>query len=163
MLTDQCNLNCPFCWQKKSGINLGTFTPELIDKMYKYFISYFPEYSLSLGILGGEPSLYPELLDCIAKKQLEYYDKCSVRVYTNGITNIDKLLEISHKYENVTYQVSQNYDFILYKDMKKYAEVGSIVIEENTNLEEAFQSVKHIKDLGYRSCYLNFNINDVKI
>ena len=32
MLTDQCNLNCPFCWQKKSGINLGTFTPELIDK-----------------------------------------------------------------------------------------------------------------------------------
>lgn len=163
MLTDECNLNCSFCWQKRSGVQLGTFTVEMIDKVLEYFYNNFNEYSIVIAVLGGEPSLRPDLIEAIAKKQLELYDKCSLRVYTNGWRNLDQLLEICHKYENITFQVSQNHEMILFGDFVKYCETGNVVVEESDDFDLVYEKIKHIKSLGYRNAVISFNINDDKV
>lgn len=162
MLTDKCNLNCPFCWQKHGVPVYGTYTKELIDETFDYFYNNYNEYSLAIAVMGGEPTLYPDLIEEIAKKQLELYQKLSLRVYSNGFFDKERILDLCHKYENITFQISQNYPVIQYKDFAKYCEIGSIVITEQTDLEQAYNQIVKIKELGYKGTILNFDINDVK-
>lgn len=164
MLTDKCNLHCEYCWQRSGIPKYGTFTKELIDDTIDYFYKNYNEYSLVMAIMGGEPTLYPDLIEEIAKRQLELYDKTSCRIYTNGyIKDIDHMLDLCHKYENITFQISQNYEIIKYKDMSKYIELASIVITEDMDLNERYDLIVKIKDLGYKSLFLNFDIDTQKI
>lgn len=163
MLTDQCNLNCEFCWQKLSIPTFGTFTKELIDETLEYFYNNYNEYSLVIAVLGGEPTLYPELIEEIAKKQDELYHKISIRVYSNGLFNPEKILKICETYENITFQISQNYEIIKYKGLKQYIEVASLVITEDTNFEQEYKRILEIKEMGYHLMHINFDLNNIKL
>lgn len=164
MLTDECNQNCNYCWQKAGCPNYGTFTEENINKVIEYFYKNYNEYSLVYGILGGEPTLYPNLLEALAKKSYELYDKLSMRVYTNGkIEQKDKLLDICDKYENISFQVSDNYDIIKYKHFSKYCIASSVVFYEGCNIEDTFDTLKYLKELGYKETVINFDLRRVPL
>ena len=160
MLTDECNLHCDYCWQRLGIPKYGTFTKQTIDNILNYFYDNYNEYTLAMAVLGGEPTLYPDLIEEIAKQQLKLYDKLSCRIYSNGyITNPDAILDLCHKYENITFQISQNYDIITYKDMANYIELASVVITEDMDLNEKYDLILKIKNLGYKSVILNFDVN----
>lgn len=159
MLTDECNQNCQYCWQKQGCPTYGTFTEENLEKIIDYFYKNYNEYSLVFGILGGEPTLYPNLLGKLAEKSYQLYDKLSMRVYTNGkFEKKDELLDICDKYENITFQVSDNYDIINYKHFNKYCIASSVVFYEECKIEDTIVLLKQIKQLGYKETVINFDL-----
>ena len=159
MLTDQCNQNCDYCWQKLGWPSYGTFSKETLEKTIEYFYNNHNEYSLVFSVLGGEPTLYPELIETLAQKNLSLYDKLSIRIYTNGaIKDKDAILDICDKYENITFQVSDNYDIIKYKHYNKYCIASSIVFHENSDIDETLNNLQYIKKLGYKETVINFDI-----
>ena len=74
-ITDQCNLHCQGCWVSPtpSPRELTTATISAIIRTANRHGSFF------FGILGGEPLLYPGLLDCLAR-----YRRCYFQIFTNG-------------------------------------------------------------------------------
>ena len=73
-LTHKCNRGCPFCFARKvlseSGGNIDEIlTVDEIKKLLDHFPGQFPE----VGLLGGEPFLYPhlrEVLDLLWKQKI---------------------------------------------------------------------------------------------
>ena len=72
MMTDECNKNCEYCWHHISDVYRGTMTKENLDNLFAYFKKYYPTKPLVFSALGGEPGLYPELIEHLAKKSLEH-------------------------------------------------------------------------------------------
>ncbi len=77
-LTNGCNLNCTGCWvtQPEPFMPPQMINPELLDKLicvYKKQGTYF------FGLLGGEPLLYPHLM-----QTLQNHQDCYFQIFTNG-------------------------------------------------------------------------------
>ena len=155
-----CNMNCKFCWHRNAGLQYGTITNEMIDNLLNYWYNNFNEYSIVFAVLGGEPTLYPERIDHLARKQFELYGTCGLRVYTNGTVNLPEMLEICHEHENVTFQVSQNYEMIKYGDFYKYCDVASLVVTDDDSIDSVYKQCEKIKKLGYKKSFINFDLTD---
>ncbi len=66
-----CNNNCRFCMQANSGIDHKRWVP--LDKVKNELRFYRQKGIVELGILGGEPTLYPWLMEALAfAKELGY-------------------------------------------------------------------------------------------
>ncbi|MHC4914932.1 MAG: radical SAM protein [Planctomycetota bacterium] len=96
-VTNDCNLSCQGCWVSRSGPPLQ-LEPEQIDAVIdagrKKGCRFF-------GILGGEPLLYPGLLDVLAR-----HPDCYFQVFTNGTTVTEEVGERLRRLGNVTPLVS---------------------------------------------------------
>lgn len=159
-ITDECNMHCKFCWHRNAGLQYGTITNEMIDNLLNYWYNNFNEYSIVFAVLGGEPTLYPERIGYLAKRQYEMYGTCGLRVYTNGTVNLPEMLEVCHEHENVTFQVSQNYEMIKYGDFYKYCDIASLVVTDDDSVEKVYNKCKKIKELGYKKAFINFDLTD---
>lgn len=74
-----CNLKCRHCYINKAEHGTETLSRSTIERWLKLF--YQPDLQSNLVFLGGEPTLHPELADCVAfAKKLGY----SVTVDSNG-------------------------------------------------------------------------------
>lgn len=74
-VTNHCNLHCQGCWVSKAGIgqDLDILKVHQIINESKKQGSYF------FGILGGEPLMYPQLLEIFQK-----HPDCYFQLFTNG-------------------------------------------------------------------------------
>ncbi|MBN2711655.1 MAG: radical SAM protein [Planctomycetes bacterium] len=75
-VTGRCNLSCQGCWVTPTK-GAEDMPPEMLDDIIansKRMGNFF------FGILGGEPLLYPGLLDILAK-----HPDCYFQIFTNGI------------------------------------------------------------------------------
>ena len=105
-MTNQCNLKCSYCdWQKeryfdlteehiKTAKNNLHRIKELIDNDYK-----------DIGLIqysGGEPLLYPEILDDV----LDIFSDKWLRINTNGVMLSDYILDKAKKHGKVYFAVS---------------------------------------------------------
>ncbi|MDA3893631.1 MAG: radical SAM protein [Salinivirgaceae bacterium] len=96
-VTDQCNLNCQGCWVKIDNKSKG-MNPETLNNIInssKAKGSYF------FGILGGEPVMYPHLIEI-----LEQHSDCYFQLFTNGTLLTDEVAKKLRKLANVTPLVS---------------------------------------------------------
>lgn len=164
MITDECNKNCEYCWHHASNVHRGVMTKENIDHLFEYFKKHYPTKFLIFSILGGEPGLYPELIEYVAQKTIKHNNgKCLINVYSNGTVNIKQLIEISKKYPNIIYNISMNHEAIL-EDPECYKYfTGSIVFTEKDDIYKAYEKIKKIKELGYKKIYINFNMYDTQV
>ncbi len=74
-VTSQCNLKCQGCWVT-TGQPARTLEPELLDRLIAQAKR---ERCRFFGILGGEPLLYPQLLEILGRHR-----DCYFQVFTNG-------------------------------------------------------------------------------
>src|SRR5205823_4390060 len=96
-IINSCNLRCQGCWvdveAPRESIDLSTLN-NLIKDAQKHGNSFF-------GILGGEPFMYPELLDLF-----EAHPGCYFQVFTNGQFITEKVAAQLRRIGNVTPLIS---------------------------------------------------------
>ena len=97
MLTDQCNLHCPYCFAHefvKNGKPNAEITRERFREILQFILLDGSE--RHVGLIGGEPTIHPlfgELLqEIIDEPRIDY-----VVVYTNGIALEQYLTLLSHE------------------------------------------------------------------
>lgn len=96
-VTDNCNLNCQGCWvsiDKKSKGMKPEVLNEIIEESKKKG-SYF------FGLLGGEPFLYPHLMEIIAK-----HPDCYFQIFTNGTVLSNEVAQQLNRLGNVSPLIS---------------------------------------------------------
>lgn len=96
-LTDQCNLHCQGCWitplQPPRQI-----APENLDKI----VSAVNQHGgFFFGLLGGEPLLYPQLWDWVAK-----HTDCYFQLFTNGTLLTQQTAQKMRELGNITPLIS---------------------------------------------------------
>jgi len=96
-VTNQCNLSCQGCWVKIENNSKG-MEPEILNNIItssKAKGSYF------FGILGGEPVMYPHLLEVFAQ-----HPDCYFQLFTNGTLITDEVAKKLRKLGNVSPLIS---------------------------------------------------------
>ena len=81
-ITEECNMNCEYCFHKQSPLKLDLETAkQILDKLKEMSPS-----DMKLNFFGGEPLLYPNLVVEIMKyaETLWDKDKLGFHVVTNG-------------------------------------------------------------------------------
>lgn len=96
-VTNQCNLNCQGCWitidNQSKGMEPGTLN-NIINSSKKKG-SYF------FGLLGGEPLMYPHIINVI-----ENHPDCYFQLFTNGTLITDDIANKLRKLGNVSPLIS---------------------------------------------------------
>lgn len=98
-MTDYCNLECKYCFQKKDSKKKANLI-DIEDDIY-HFIKKLPlSTNFSLKLAGGEVSIFPDKIKSIYKKfkKLERIKpiRFKMELSTNG-TNIDDILDLIDK------------------------------------------------------------------
>ena len=100
-ITDQCNLNCSYCYYKPS--HSKDFTKELkLQNFILKKISTIPN-EINISILGGEPTLHPNFYEII---ETLYNMKNITKILI--ITNFTKPLEFWEKYKKFNDKIEIN-------------------------------------------------------
>jgi radical SAM protein with 4Fe4S-binding SPASM domain len=90
VLTNQCNLRCPFCFQEKK------FLPNAMTlEDWKNLVAQLPDYA-RVTLTGGEPLMFKgfkELFELIAKKY-------SCNIISNGIMLTENIIDFILSFEN---------------------------------------------------------------
>jgi radical SAM protein with 4Fe4S-binding SPASM domain len=160
-LTDNCNLNCDYCYRSANYFNKINSKYADIKKLKKQLIKYKKFGLLELGITGGEPTLHPEFIEFIkyCTKNFEI-----VEVLTNGKNNIilEKLINSLSKKQkeklNITISFNEWYRYkekfsksYLFKNLKRLTKIHPIRIVCTDYISSKFQEKKVInflKSLG---------------
>lgn len=82
LLTQGCNLSCPYCYQSKEfKANPNLMSKEVIDASIKFALKNFDEKLINFTLFGGEPFLKFDLIKYIIEK----YPMFRYRIVTNGV------------------------------------------------------------------------------
>jgi MoaA/NifB/PqqE/SkfB family radical SAM enzyme len=96
-VTNQCNLNCQGCWVSIDNNSRG-MSPETLNNIIE---SSKKKGSYFFGILGGEPIMYPHLINV-----LEKHSDCYFQLFTNGTLLTDEVGKKLRKLGNVSPLIS---------------------------------------------------------
>jgi uncharacterized protein len=100
LLTHNCNLNCPYCYQSKDfKTDDKVMTKETADLSFKFIYSKFGDTEITVSLFGGEPFLNFELLKYLVEK----YQQVRFVVTTNGkiLIEDEKIREWAAKQANL--------------------------------------------------------------
>lgn len=89
---DICNYNCYYCYNKKPRLNILLDLNKLF-LFIQWFINNINN-NVILFILGGEPTLHPQLFDFCKKLKITYLDNVNCRIVTNFSQPLSKTLEM---------------------------------------------------------------------
>ena len=105
-IVSSCNLRCPGCWVKHSH---GLSTARSVDVMDAGILDRTLKFGRNMGIsrislLGGEPTLHPELSEIIKKAYSLGYERVSIT--TNGVFASSKIEELaSSGLSNISFSI----------------------------------------------------------
>lgn len=151
---DACNYNCEYCYNKRP------YTKKMLDLnvLYEYIFyiqNKFPTKYIQLELIGGEPTLHPDLLNFC--KKIKHFKNFKLKIFTNLSKDIDVYSQILQNqnailiasWHSLPYD-SKNSNFCnkiiqLTKNFKSQIEVR-IMYEKNNSenaIDVANQLVKH--------------------
>ena len=91
MMTDVCNLNCPYCFANEFvNKDRNEITEENFDKAVDFIVGDGSRFSV--GLIGGEPTIHSRF-EYFVRKLINDDRVKTIVVYTNGIA-IDKYWDI---------------------------------------------------------------------
>lgn len=101
-IIDSCNYNCSYCYNKKPRTN------DILDldKLYNYldFIHEQTNRNIKLELIGGEPTLHPDLLNfCEKISKCIFIADCTI--YSNFSADIQLYIQLL-KLQNITFDMS---------------------------------------------------------
>ena len=137
-LTHRCNRGCPFCFARKVLAQRKDreeiLTIEEITKLLDHYHNKFQ----AIGLLGGEPFLYPHLAEVIKMLQER---RIPCKIFTSATNPMPKGLEELESFEGLNFVVN----------------VG----ERDTYKEEQFRNLEHFFDKFHEISTLSFTIFDL--
>jgi uncharacterized protein len=179
-LTDACNLNCKYCYEK--GTHRNT---ELSFENIKSIIDIEVASKTKLCVLtffGGEPLLKKELIyktaDYIKAKKAK--TRFMFNMTTNGTLVDDEFIEFfkSHDFISLSYSMDGQeqtqdknrvnmagkglYDLVgsnAKKLLKVSNKVCAVPVVTKNNVSYMFDNVKHLLDIGFKIISLQFDFN----
>lgn len=82
-IVNYCNLKCPYCFAEDMIKENNAFMSlEQYDKLLDFIIK---DPQCKIGILGGEPTLHPNLIDILNRTKEKCIDDRNIVLFTNGI------------------------------------------------------------------------------
>lgn len=105
-MTDNCNMRCKYCFEKKNGYNKNNIKNEDIESLLKLFDNNINP--LSLNLFGGEPTINPKgiyfIFECLKKYDLLISEIC----ITTNLFHLNKELMnfLNNSKYNITVTVS---------------------------------------------------------
>lgn len=169
-----CNLACRMCTPESSSQLVKE--AEAIPELYPHWEKYDKEFQLSLGrtknidglleeaefikyvrILGGEPTVQPEVKQLLRKLIEIGNTSVSIRVVTNGTNAQDEFYKLLTKFDNVRLRVS----FDSHPDRLEY-------IRGNANGKKIWENIQKISEMSWNDklhldisqVVMNYNIFD---
>lgn len=156
-ITDACNLRCTYCYQHFKSTHKMTLETgkKGIDTILQQWIDDKPDGFLNkntqaiiLDFIGGEPFLYPDLMDGIVSYFIQrceeidcpWLDYFEVNVCTNGLNYFTP--EVQHfiqKYKNVL-NINVSVDGI-----KEHHDMARIDLNGNGSFDRAFKAFKAVQ------------------
>lgn len=138
-LTHHCNRGCPFCFARKVLAQRKNrdeiLTVEDITKLLDHYHNRFQ----AIGLLGGEPFLYPHLAEVI---NLLHERHIPCKIFTSATNPMPKELE----------EMPASVDYLSF-----VVNVG----EHNTYRDDQFQNLEHFFDKFHEVSTLSFTIFDL--
>lgn len=88
-LTNQCNCNCEYCYQREERENSKIFfiTESQVDDFFKNLYLKEPNSVSTIFLFGGEPFLNYNIIKYIFKVSNEYYEKYNKKFGISMVTN----------------------------------------------------------------------------
>ena len=141
-LADHCNLSCQMCDHYSQlaepwYVDMDQFERDIIrmGELYEHEIGY-------IALLGGEPTLHENLIDCIKIVRREFPDS-ELIILTNGV----KLLELEHGKTGNLWEVCRDYDVHItvtvypikldYEEIERKAKEYGVVITMSSDIHAA--------------------------
>ncbi len=150
--TQQCNMNCSYCFEHKSDAKKDTSTldPKLIvikieellnSELFKRKFD-----GLTLSFWGGEPTLNDELIEYVCQQTINMQN-IKYFIYTNGY-NIENFLNILNKYftkkeDKKRFRIQISYDGKAIHDTERLDHFG------NTTTQLVINNATRLKKLDY--------------
>ena len=108
LLTENCNAHCKMCCDNRGEVCGKTLSSDELDKILNNIKEC--KQIKAIGVTGGEPMLYPHLIEQIMLFDFEREVKISIK--TNGFWGKDKseTEEIIKKYSEKLSYISLSYD-----------------------------------------------------
>lgn len=108
LLTEDCNARCKMCCDSRGLVRGKTLTEDELNKILNNVREC--KQINAIGITGGEPLLYPELIDQIMN--FDFDRDIMISIKTNGFWGKDKTKakNIIKKYKNKLSKISLSYD-----------------------------------------------------
>ena len=157
-IIDSCNYSCPYCYNEKPRTNIKLN----LDDLYQYLIFFHQQTNrnIELNILGGEPTLHPNLYSfCEKISKLDYVMAIIFSNLSNNIFYYERLLKIENIRFDFTYHSINNKNNQLY--LKKLIQlVSNKYSKEKINITlliENLQNFDYIKKINHAIKLLNFD------
>lgn len=157
ILTQDCNLACPFCYQPKEFRTKNEMPVEVADASIEWIHREFYDKKITITLFGGEPFLRPDLIKYIVDK----WQQCNFVIVTNGLVlSKDKELRdwIKSRKNNVNITFSMNALSQVYgKDMLSMSQSVFDVVANNhgdvhyvlaDHLDDVVPKIKRIVESG---------------
>lgn len=143
-ITGNCNLSCAYCFEKDCDFSKAKITKEVIQAIGKLAIEQENEKSINFGFFGGEPLLYPDMIEytCEYMNALlsEKGKQATYSVTTNATLITDDVINLLKKYNikvlasidglprdnNVRYWkgTSETSSYVAYENLLKLKQAG---------------------------------------
>ena len=160
ILTEKCNLNCFFCHREGCEKNDYSISKE---EMYEYISMLIRQGIRKIKLMGGEPTLYPNLVEMI-KKLKKIDSRLDISIITNGIAKkqiynqiieagIDRINVSLHGYNTELFtsitrgterQLIQMFESIDYLKAKKVLGKINYVVLKDINEHEFFEVLEYV-------------------
>ena len=134
-----CNARCIYCYEE--GMKQNTMTSDVIEQTVRFVLDTHNEKQITLSWFGGEPLLYPHIIDYICKGVREAGIQYKSIMTSNGslITpEIVKKMKEDWKLEHI--QISMDggeQDYFIRKQYYKYQDTYHKVIRAINQMSEA--------------------------
>lgn len=150
-ITDFCNYNCWYCYNKKPKEKLHLNLDILSDYVIK--LKDVTKRCIDLDLIGGEPSIHPDLIQFCEK----LYGMTNINIYTNFSKSDDfyqKLEKLDIKfdisYHNINGKKNQSVIDRIYKTDSKNIRGVTIMIDKNSfddDIEIFYQLQNDLKNI----------------
>ena len=99
-LTDQCNLNCLYCYVDSSPLCSNYMKPDVAVKIASELISLNADNDKKITFVfhGGEPTLNLDTIRAFCEYVVPYRDRVCLSLQTNGTNITDEFIELVKKY-----------------------------------------------------------------
>jgi MoaA/NifB/PqqE/SkfB family radical SAM enzyme len=152
-ITNKCNMRCKACFYSH---NLGT--DEMNLEQYKHIIAQYIHLIDRVVLLGGEPTMHPNIEDMI-----KYNDMLGLKttIYSNGI-NLDKLQDINLRNAKIRIGVygATKSEKPLFKIPNKNIPITIVYMLRRDNVSELTKTAKLAESYNCKVFYIS-SIRDI--
>ena len=145
---DQCNFSCWYCYNRQPR----TFNRLDLNQLYQFINTLSMKHNITLTIIGGEPTLHPDLYDfckkIVCNKSIKF-----INIFSNFSQNILYYIELLNLSDTVNITFSYHSQYSL-QFIKKFL----MLIKYNVNLNQIYLSIVIEANQNFQSIMANMNL-----